>query len=332
MSSGHQDSSDQQESSGQQDLDVELLEGLPSVGAGIARALLPVRRGGPDGTLPERQVMVADLEQDAERYAGYSRVCGFTQRDEVPATWLHVLTFPLQVHLMAAQDFPLGLAGLVHVSNQMQLHRPVELGEALTLSSSAADLRAHRSGTQVDLLGEARVGDEVVWTGRSTYLARGKRPSDSPAPVAVREQSQEPTSEPVSGAEGVRNLPENAGQAGETSLKNGEIPSALWKLPAGLGRDYAGVSGDVNPIHLSSLTAKAFGFPRAIAHGMWAHARALAALEGRLPSAYEVSVQFRKPILLPSTVGFSFAQDGADLAFRIATKDGKRDHLSGSVS
>ena len=74
------------------------------------------------------------------------------------------------------------------------------------------------------------------------------------------------------------------------------------------------------------------GFPRAIAHGMWAHARALAALEGRLPSAYEVSVQFRKPILLPSTVGFSFAQDGADLGFRIATKDGKRDHLMGSVS
>lgn len=316
--------------SGQHDLDIELLEGLPSIGAGIARALLPVRRGGPDGSLPERRVMVTDLEQDAERYAGYHRVCGFTQRDEVPATWLHVLTFPLQVHLMAAADFPLGLAGLVHVSNQMQLHRPVGLGERLTLSSSAADLRAHRSGTQVDLLGEARVGDEVVWTGRSTYLARGKRPSGSP---------QAPTDGPKSlvegtavSAEGVQNPYEKAGEAGETSLLLGEVPSALWQLPVGLGRDYAAVSGDVNPIHLWSLTAKVFGFPRAIAHGMWAHARALAALEGRLPSAYEVSVAFRKPVLLPSTVGFSFVQDGADLAFRLTTKDGSKEHLSGFVS
>lgn len=315
--------------SGQQDLDVELLEGLPSIGAGIARALLPVRRGGPDGSLPERRVMVTGLEQDAERYAGYHRVCGFTQRDEVPATWLHVLTFPLQVHLMAAADFPLGLAGLVHVSNQMQLHRPVGLGERLTLSSSAADLRAHRSGTQVDLLGEARVGDEVVWTGRSTYLARGRRPSGAPqAPT----DGQEP---PVDGAvagQGVQDPYEKAGEAGKTPILLGEVPSALWRLPAGLGRDYAAVSGDVNPIHLWSLTAKAFGFPRAIAHGMWAHARALAALEGRLPSTYEVSVDFRKPVLLPSTVGFSFVQDGADLAFRLTTQDGSKEHLSGSVS
>lgn len=314
-------------STAQQDVDVELLDGLPSIGGGIARALLPVRRGGPDGALPERRVMVTDLVQDVERYAGYHRVCGFTQRDEVPATWLHVLTFPLQVHLMAAQDFPLGLAGLVHVSNQMRLHRPVGLGERLTLSSSAADLRGHRSGTQVDLLGEARVGDEVVWTGRSTYLARGKRPSGSevPDPDGPRHVG------PPAGTDGVRDLPENTGEAGETSLKMGKEPSALWRLPAGLGRDYAGVSGDVNPIHLSGLTAKAFGFPRAIAHGMWAHARALAALEGRLPSAYEVGVDFRKPILLPSTVGFSFAPDGAGLTFRITTKDGGKDHLSGSI-
>src|SRR5699024_7225693 len=162
----------------------------------------------------------------------------------------------------------------------------------LTLSSSAADLRAHRSGTQVDLLGEARVGDDIVWSGRSTYLARGRQPSGT-------EPSQ---SGPI--------LPKNAEETVQTSPRIGGRPSALWRLPAGLGRDYAAVSGDVNPIHLWGLTAKAFGFPRAIAHGMWVHARALAALEGRLPDAYQVSVDFRKPVLLPSTVGFSFVQDG----------------------
>jgi len=296
------------------DVDVELLGSLPGVGGEIARALVPTRRSGPDGTLPQRRVIVTDLEQDAERFAAYSRVCGFTLRDEVPPTWLHVLTFPLQVHLMASPDFPLGLAGLVHVSNEMRLHRPVAIGERLTLSSSAADLRAHRSGTQLDLLGEARVGDEIVWTGRSAYLARGRKPTGAEVP------------------DDVQNPYEKAEESGKTPTKIGEVPSALWRLSGGLGREYAGVSGDVNPIHLSPLTAKAFGFPRTIAHGMWVHARALAALEGRLPSAYEVSVEFRKPVLLPSTVGFSSVRDGDDLAFRVTTKDGGKVHLAGTVA
>lgn len=297
--------------SAQSDVDVELLAESPRIAAGIASSLLPVRRGGPDGDLPQRRVMVTDVEQDVERYAAYHRVCGLTQRDQVPATWLHVLTFPLQVHLMAAADFPLGLAGLVHVTNQMELRRPVLVGESLTLSSSAADLRPHRSGTQVDLLGEARVGDEVVWTGRSTYLARGRQPSGAAS------------------TEGGPVLPETVEEAVQTSQSI--AVSALWRLPAGLGRQYAAVAGDVNPIHLSAVTAKLFGFPRAIAHGMWAHARALGALEGRLPEAYEVSAAFRKPVLLPSTVGFGFAPADDALAFRLTDRAGEKVHLEGSV-
>ena len=70
------------------------------------------------------------------------------------------------------------------------------------------------------------------------------------------------------------------------------------------GRRYAAVSGDHNPIHLYPLTAKALGFPRQIAHGMWTKARGLAALENRLPDAVSVEVAFKKPILLPGTVTF----------------------------
>lgn len=302
------------------DLDVHLLDSTPSIPALFAKAVATSRgRPGAKGSLPQRRLMLTDVEQDVRRLADYAEVVGGTLADQLPATWLHVLTFPLQVHLMAAADFPLGLAGLVHVANSMTLHRPVGIDEEVTLSSSAADLRHHRSGTQVDLLGEARVGDEVVWTGRSTYLARGKRTSDSPRP----------TSDDAVGDQ--QNHSQNAWETDETATKIGEAPSALWRLPAGLGRDYAAVSGDVNPIHLSSVTAKAFGFPRAIAHGMWTHARALAALESRLPSAYEVEVDFRKPVLLPSTVGFGSLQGAGQTDFRVASRDGSRVHLTGSL-
>ena len=59
------------------------------------------------------------------------------------------------------------------------------------------------------------------------------------------------------------------------------------------------MSGDHNPIHLYPITAKALGFPRQIAHGMWTMARCVAALENRLPDAVRVDVAFKKPVLLP---------------------------------
>ena len=54
-------------------------------------------------------------------------------------------------------------------------------------------------------------------------------------------------------------------------------------------------------------SAKPFGFPRAIAHGMWTKARCLSSL--RLPDAFTADVRFKKPILLPSKVKFGEAED-----------------------
>ncbi|NWE91395.1 acyl dehydratase, partial [Pseudomonas reactans] len=76
-----------------------------------------------------------------------------------------------------------------------------------------------------------------------------------------------------------------------------------WKAPADIGRRYARVSGDYNPIHLSALTAKLFGFPQAIAHGLWNKAHTLAALGEHLPTAnIEICVEFKKPVRLPGEV------------------------------
>lgn len=290
------------------DTDVELLRTSPAMAPLIARAAVTaVGRPGVRGELPGRRVMLTGVQQDVERLAAYARVCGFTLRDRVPPTWLHVLTFPLQVHLMAGRDFPFAMAGMVHVANEMSLLRPVRVGERLTLSTVAAGMRPHRSGVTVELVGQARVGDEPVWHGSSSYLVKGQR-----LPVPRDEAEAEP--EPADDLDAPL-----------------VTPSARWRLHGGLGRDYAAVSGDVNPIHLNPLAAKAFGFPRTIAHGMWTHARALAALESRLPEAYEVAVRFRKPVLLPTTVTFGTTQEGGEHRFLVASTDGSREHLIGRV-
>ena len=89
------------------------------------------------------------------------------------------------------------------------------------------------------------------------------------------------------------------------------------------------MSGDRNPIHLYPLTAKAFGFPRQIAHGMWSLARCVAAIENRLPDAVTVDVAFKKPILLPGTVAFGHEEaDGRQTFALTRPKDGSP-HLVG---
>ncbi|MNH33189.1 bifunctional enoyl-CoA hydratase/phosphate acetyltransferase [compost metagenome] len=84
-----------------------------------------------------------------------------------------------------------------------------------------------------------------------------------------------------------------------------------WYADSDIGRRYAKVCGDYNPIHLSATSARLFGFPRAIAHGMWSKAMALAALRGHLPgSGYAFEVDFRKPVRLPSEVVLSASAAG----------------------
>ena len=106
----------------------------------------------------------------------------------------------------------------------------------------------------------------------------------------------------------------------------------VWKLPGDLGRQYAAVSGDHNPIHLYPITAKALGFPRQIAHGMWTMARCVAALENRLPDAVRVDVAFKKPVLLPGSVAFGSTPVDGGFAFSLTSPKDGAPHLAGRTT
>ena len=77
------------------------------------------------------------------------------------------------------------------------------------------------------------------------------------------------------------------------------------------------------------MTAKALGFPRQIAHGMWTKARCIAAIENRLPEAVHVEVAFKKPVFLPGKVSFASSEyDGVHTIALTNPKDGAP-HLVG---
>lgn len=314
-----------------------ILAKLPNAGAQIATAVFSTPwRPSPEAGLPERRVRVQGIRQSVSRLAAYNRVCGFGLRDVVPSTWIHVLSFPLQTWLMAQRDFPFPLVGLVHVTNTIEQLRPVLVTERLDLAVQAANLAPHRKGVTFDLVGEASVGDEVVWRGVSNYLARGASLGEAAAtdetsrPPAAAPQPSSATA-PDLAAPQADSIPEaparSAGLEGSDQLPL----TGQWRLPGDLGRRYAGVSGDVNPIHLSALTARPLGFKRPIIHGMWTYARVLAALDGRLPDAYRVEGRFLRPILLPTKVGFGEARD-ADQFRAVVMNREQKPYLTISVT
>ena len=241
---------------------------LPAI-PGISR-LPGVRKSG--STLPDLTLTRHDVPIDREHVARYSEVCGFGLKETVPLTYPHMLAFPLHMAIMTDGDFPFPAIGTVHLENSITQHRPISAAERLQVTARPEGLRSHAKGQVFDILTEVHSGGELVWEETSTFLRRGRPDSD----------------------------------AADSGLRLEEVESSgiEWRLPADLGRRYAAVSGDHNPIHLYSVTAKAFGFPRQIAHGMWSKARCVAMLEPRLPDAVRVEVAFKKPILLPSTVAF----------------------------
>lgn len=247
----------------------EVLSEAPSLATTFAKAVVTGLRKDTRAPLPDTTVQL-QVDVEREHLATYQQICGWSVSDVLPHTYPHVLGFPLQATLMARTDFPLPLAGLVHVENTITVHERLTADDELVISVHAEDLRPHPKGTAVDLVTLVDSGDTRVWEGRSTYLARGK-------------------SNPEAAASSPPALPSGT-------------PAARWRVAEDLGRTYAGVSGDINPIHLYGITAKAMGFPRAIAHGMWTYARTLAALGPAVDGPSTSQVWFKKPVLLPGAV------------------------------
>jgi acyl dehydratase len=275
--------------------------------------LLPFVPGG-GKEVPDLELSLVGVRAEAEKVAAYAKVCGFALRGHLPPTYPHILAFPLHMAVMADGSFPFGAVGLVHIENGIVQHRPIGLDEELSLRVRPTKLQPHPRGRSFAILTEVRAGSETVWESTSTFLRRGKPSTASPedgTSAAPRVEAQK--------------------HAKADALDDSSPASGEWKLPGDLGRRYGAVSGDRNPIHMHSLTAKPLGFPGAIAHGMWTKARCLAALESRLPDSFSVDVRFRKPIVLPARVEFASTPEGEEIAF--AVRDAKRQtsHLDGQL-
>jgi hypothetical protein len=265
-------------------------------------ALTATRKPGKKITLPQLQVQVPAVKIEPARLRAYNQLLGFAEGESLPLTYPHVLGSALHMHLMAQPQFPLPMLGLVHLRNEIGQTRPLLATEIFDLRVALTESREVQQGLEFDFVTEFAVEDSgTIWRGVSTYLYR------------------------ISGKPRVRTR----------AAAPEEIPLSKYvalDASADIGRRYAKVSRDYNPIHLYAVTAKLFGFKRAIATGMWTAARALALLQQELgiaPQKYEF--QFRQPYLLPGRAALRYEPGSSKLDFALVGADAGKIHLIGTL-
>ena len=272
----------------------------PNIFSLFSKAALP-KKPVKQVVIPELSVDLKGIKTDAKLLKQYSRVCGFKSKAHLPATFPHIMAFPLHMKLLTDSRFPLPLLGLVHLKNSITQYRPLNTNEVIDLSCSLSKEKSTELGTQFDILTKAFVAGKVVWEESTTILHRAK----------------------------------NSGTKGKK--KHPALPvygnNEAWKLPAKLGRQYAKVSNDFNLIHLYSWSARIFGFHKAIIHGMWTKTRCIAALTEELgEKPFKVEVDFKLPVFLPGTVKFNWQQEGNVINFQLLDKDLTKPHLKGLIT
>jgi len=283
---------------------------LPSAFRYFPRAVFGRRHAlVPDGfTVPRLEGRVERVRASRRRLARYRGICGFSDDGCLPVTYPHVLAMPLQFAILTHPRFAVRIMGLIHVANEIRQARPLPADRAFALRSWIEGHRDADRGHEFDLYTSMEDAEGTAWLEKSTLLARraaGGRQAARSARQTLRY--------------------EKPGEGEETAAADVDVPRAV-------GRRYGWLSGDLNPIHLADRGARLFGFDRAVAHGMWSMARALAAL-GRdaLAPPVDVQVEFKFPLFMPSVARLEHWQRENRRVFVLKDKDSDRPHLAGST-
>lgn len=253
-----------------------------------------------------------ELEQqpiNTEHLHRYQRVCGFTQSNQLPMTYPHILAFPLHMKLLVDKSFPFPVIGLVHIRNMITQYRSLSTSDRLNLHCQFTALRHVDKGLEFDIATYVSTAGECVWESVSTFLYRDQHKND------------------IQQKHSASRLPPLNPYVLNDHDYLGKIKTAL-----NTGRVYGKISHDINPIHLFTSTAKLFGFKTAIAHGMWSKAQVIATCDQHLPELpFTIEVNFKKPLMLPNTAHIHYLATEQHAKITLTSPDNEHLHLEASV-
>jgi acyl dehydratase len=267
-------------------------------------------------TLPRLEAVLARFQAKRAHVEAYRAVCGGEPSDTLPVAYPHVLAMPVQLALMSSSAFPVRIMGLVHLRNHIEQQRPLRVGEAGRLRVWIDGHRETNAGQEFDVNTSVEIDEQAVWRETCVFMAR--RMTRAKPRYAGRIAAGEGI--PAPDAESVQ----------PTSPES--IRTTTFEADDSIGWRYARVSSDFNPIHLSKVGARMFGFNQPIAHGMWSLARCLAALNSQtFAGAKRVDVVFKRPVLIPAPLTLETWHSDSGAGFALKGTDRGKTHVAGSV-
>jgi len=297
----------------------------PNNAIAMTKALLLPRAGFNTAVgLPELSACWRGATADAQALVGYCDTLGIAPSQHLPIAYPHVMAGTLCMNMLAHQSFPIRLLGALHLKNRIVQHRPIRNSEVVDINMNLGGFRLIEKGMEFDFITEvteAAKGAEkstqgaLLWRETSTFFVRGKFGKGD---TGTGEKSFE-----------------------LVSLDEAELLEQ-WHIPSDRGRAYASISGDYNPIHMSRLAAKAFGFKRDIAHGFGVMAQAIeranalaeaSALTGNgHAKAVQLDAIFKGPIFLDSEVSLKHKPEQAPGRFDLYCGNNPRPNLCIAVT
>lgn len=216
---------------------------IPGILPIYAKVLFSRKKGfKPGDQFPKITASVKNISINPKKLKAYREICGLEDDGNLPVLYPHVFTAPLHMAILGHQDFPIPLVGMLHFRNHSIQHRPIKSDEILNVEVSLAEHRIVKQGFEFDYLIRIESKGELVWNSITTYLKQGKFGTEYD--VSPRSDLIEPMTD------------------GEKIFDS--------QIPKKIGKKYAKICSDYNPIHISKFAAKLFGFKRDIAHAMWA--------------------------------------------------------------
>lgn len=244
-----------------------------------------------------------DVRADEKAVAEYRHVCGEAPPAQLPPMFPHVLATPLQINLLDSDDFPLSLAGLVHLGQVVEWHQPLHVDDVLDIECGMRGPEDSDLGWMFRLETRVLRAGECAWREEIAFLK-----PDPERRVRPKRRSRDDAAH--------------------------FVPLLHVQFTEDIGRRYAKVSGDWNPIHLWPFTAKFFGFRRPIAHGMYSLARCLSIFQARGIefTGRRLDAQFRAPVMLPAFTNFCLSEKHPDEAFALTDARKGRILVEGRMS
>lgn len=249
--------------------------------------------------LPEIEIVQKNISFNLNDLRQYNQLCEIINSDFVPATYLHIISMPTHLKLLTLKETGLALFGLIHLSNIIKQYRNIRKTEIINIKTKFGELYSHEKGQAIEISTQIFVQSELVWESSTIFLKKGKKgngPEYLAKPIDLTES----------------------------------FTKEWWSFPYFLGQKYAFVSGDFNPIHLFPLSAKIFGMPKHIAHGMYSKAKILGCLTKDLKTdRFEIGVYFKLPIYLPAKIVFRKNIENDTIIFDLVDEKMEKPHLKG---